>query len=158
MSQQYKLLGRLETGELAELYRAQRDGGAPVVIKLFHPRPSDVGYAQAVAETARLLNEVPHPGIAHVVEIGLVKQGEIMVCNSTDPGGPPVFLLLKGAVFETGGAFAHCSCISREYGIPAIQLAGALHKIPDGATITIDGNTGAIVVHEDEPSEAAATE
>jgi pyruvate,water dikinase len=60
-----------------------------------------------------------------------------------------VFLLLAGAVFETGGAFAHCSCISREYGIPAIQVPGALHKIPDGATITIDGNTGAITVHED---------
>jgi rifampicin phosphotransferase len=87
-------------------------------------------------------------------EIGRVKQGEIMVCNSTDPGWTPVFLLVAGAVFETGGAFAHCSCISREYGIPAIQLVGALRKIPDGATITIDGNTGAITVHDAEHAAA----
>lgn len=92
-------------------------------------------------------------GVARVVksldEIGRVKQGEIMVCNSTDPGWTPVFLLLAGAVFETGGAFAHCSCISREYGIPAIQIPGALNKIPDGAVITVDGNTGAITIHDD---------
>ena len=73
MTQQYRLLGRLETGELAELYRAERDHDEKVVIKLFHPRTSDVGYAQAVAETARLLNNVHHPGVAHVLDIGLIK-------------------------------------------------------------------------------------
>ncbi len=72
MTAQYRLLGRIETGELAELYRAERDGSEKVVIKLFHPRTSDVAYAQAVAETARLLTHVAHPGVAHVLEIGLV--------------------------------------------------------------------------------------
>jgi pyruvate,water dikinase len=100
--------------------------------------PTSAGVATGTARVVKSLEE-----------IGRVRQGEIMVCNSTDPGWTPVFLLLAGAVFETGGAFAHCSCISREYGIPAIQVPGALHKIPDGATITIDGNTGAITVHED---------
>lgn len=74
MIQQYKLVGRLETGELAELYRAQREGASSVIIKLFHPRTSDVAYAQAVAETARRLNDVAHPGVAHVLELGLVKR------------------------------------------------------------------------------------
>jgi eukaryotic-like serine/threonine-protein kinase len=72
VTQQYRLLGRLETGELAELYRAERDQQS-VVIKLFHPRTSEVAYAQAVAETTRLLNLVTHPGVAHVLDIGLVK-------------------------------------------------------------------------------------
>jgi len=71
---QYRLLGRLETGELAELYRAERDLDEKVVIKLFHPRTSEVAYAKAVAETARLLTDVRHPGVAHVLDIGLVKQ------------------------------------------------------------------------------------
>jgi rifampicin phosphotransferase len=79
-------------------------------------------------------------------EIGLVRQGDIMVCNSTDPGWTPVFLMIAGAVFETGGVYAHCSLLSREYGIPAVQLPGALGKIPDGATITIDGHAGTITV------------
>lgn len=72
MTLQYRLLGRLETGELAELYRAERDD-QKVVIKLFHPRTSDVAYAQTVAETQRLLTNVMHPGVSHVLDIGLVK-------------------------------------------------------------------------------------
>lgn len=73
MTQQYRLLGRLETGELAELYRAERGADEKVVIKLFHPRTSEVAYAQAVAETQRLLANVMHPGVSHVLDIGLVK-------------------------------------------------------------------------------------
>ena len=74
MTLQYRLSGRLETGELAELYRAERDLDEKVVIKLFHPRTSEVAYAKAVAGTARLLTDVRHPGVAHVLDIGLVKQ------------------------------------------------------------------------------------
>jgi rifampicin phosphotransferase len=86
-------------------------------------------------------------------QIDTVEHGEILVCNSTDPGWAPVFLLVSGAIFETGGAFAHCSLISREYGIPAVQLPGALHRIPDGATITLDGDTGAITIHDGDGEE-----
>ena len=83
MTQQYRLLGRLETGELAELYRAERDLDQKVVIKLFHPRTSEVAYAQAVAETARLLNNVTHPGVAHVLDIGLVNHRLAVVREDT---------------------------------------------------------------------------
>jgi rifampicin phosphotransferase len=81
-------------------------------------------------------------------EIGRVRQGDIMVCNSTDPGWTPVFLMIAGAVFETGGVYAHCSLLAREYGIPAVQLPGALQKIPDGATIAIDGHAGTVTIVE----------
>jgi rifampicin phosphotransferase len=79
-------------------------------------------------------------------EIGRVRQGDIMVCNSTDPGWTPVFLTIAGAIFETGGVYAHCSLLSREYGIPAVQLPGALKEIPDGATLTIDGHAGTVSI------------
>jgi rifampicin phosphotransferase len=84
--------------------------------------------------------------VKRLEEIGLVRQGDIMVCNSTDPGWTPVFLMIAGAVFETGGVYAHCSLLSREYGIPAVQLPGALRSIPDGAMVTIDGHAGTITV------------
>ena len=71
---EYRLVGRLETGELAELYRASRDGSAPVVVKLFHSRTSDAAYARDVADTARLLGGVTHPLVVPVLEIGLVRQ------------------------------------------------------------------------------------
>jgi serine/threonine protein kinase len=73
VSGEYRLTGRIETGELAELYKAVR-GRDPVVIKLFHPRTTDAGYARDMAETARVLGPLGHPGILHVLELGLVRQ------------------------------------------------------------------------------------
>ena len=91
-----------------------------------------------VTATARVVNRLS--------EIDRVKQGEILVCQSTDPGWTPVFMVLSGIVIETGGVLAHAVCLSREYGLPAVQLPGARKHIPDGATITINGSTGEIVI------------
>lgn len=98
-------------------------------------------------------------GTARVIptqaDIGRVRKGDILVTASTDPGWTPVFLVLSGLVLETGGMLCHGSCISREYGIPAVQLPGAMGIIEDGATITINGDTGAITLVT-EPDGAAA--
>jgi pyruvate,water dikinase len=53
---------------------------------------------------------------------------------------------------------AHGSCLSREYGLPAVQVADATNLIPDGATITVDGDTGSVSVVEGEaaPEPAAS--
>jgi pyruvate,water dikinase len=73
-----------------------------------------------------------------------VKQGEILVVNATDPGWTPVFLAIRGVVVETGGMGAHASCLAREYGMPCVQLEGAIQLIADGATITVNGDTGQV--------------
>lgn len=70
----YRLLGRLESGELAELYKAVRDDGTTVTIKLFHEKTSDAAYAREQAQTARILNPLAHAGILHFVEIGTVRK------------------------------------------------------------------------------------
>jgi phosphoenolpyruvate-protein kinase (PTS system EI component) len=62
-----------------------------------------------------------------------------------------VFMLLSGIVIETGGVLSHAVCLSREYGLPAVQLKGARKSIPDGATITINGATGEVTVLDDTP-------
>jgi phosphohistidine swiveling domain-containing protein len=86
-----------------------------------------------------------------VEEIGRVQQGDILVTNHTDPGWTPVFLVISGIVLETGGMLAHGSLLAREYGFPAVQVAGATDLIPDGALITVDGDTGTVhLVPEDE--------
>lgn len=70
----YRLIGRLEQGELADLFRAERvDSKQPVVVKLFHGKTTDAAYARVVAETARQLRAVEHRGVVHVVDIGLAK-------------------------------------------------------------------------------------
>ena len=84
-------------------------------------------------------------------DIGRIQRGEILVCNSTDPGWTPIFLVVSGVVGETGGLMAHFSCLSREYGLPALQLSNATRLIPDGATITIDGDSGQVSIVEAAP-------
>ena len=91
-------------------------------------------------------------GTARIVktldEIGRVRAREILVCNATDPGWTPVFVVVSGIVLETGGMLAHASCLAREYGLPAVQLPSALRLIPDGATITVNGDTGEVTVDD----------
>lgn len=100
-------------------------------------------------------------GTARIVkslsEVGRVREGEILVTNATDPGWTPVFMIIKGIVLETGGMLAHGSCLAREYGLPATQLGNAMKLIPDGATITIDGEAGTITVDSENPSDSADT-
>lgn len=91
-----------------------------------------------VTGTARIIGDLRH--------IGRVNRGEILVCNSTDPGWTPVFGLISGLILEAGGMLSHGACLSREYGLPAVTLPNAMQKIPDGATITVNGDTGRVTI------------
>jgi pyruvate,water dikinase len=83
-------------------------------------------------------------------EMTRVQPGEILVTHSTDPGWNPVFGVIKAVVVETGGVLSHASCLAREYGFPAVHLPGTTRLIPDGATITVNGDTGTITVVDSE--------
>ena len=74
MSSEYRLLGRIESSELSELFAAERDGRDRVVIKLFHEKTSDRAYAQHLAVDLRALDTVRERSIAHVLEVGFVKK------------------------------------------------------------------------------------
>jgi phosphohistidine swiveling domain-containing protein len=95
----------------------------------------------SVTGTARIIRDLR--------EMAKVEKGEILICNSTDPGWTPVFGMISGLVLESGGMLSHGACLSREYGLPAVTLANAMQRVPDGATITVDGDTGRLKVHSD---------
>ena len=84
--------------------------------------------------------------VRNMTEIGRVEKDDILICNSTDPGWMPVFPLIKGLVLETGGMLAHGACLSREYGLPAVQLRNAIQLISDGAMIRLNGDSGEIMI------------
>jgi pyruvate,water dikinase len=100
-------------------------------------------------------------GTARVVfelnQIGKVKPGDILIVHATDPGWTPVFMLIKGIVLETGGLISHGALLAREFGLPGVQIEAALQLIPDGKTITLDGDNGLVIIHDDteEPNAAA---
>ncbi|MFY0522608.1 serine/threonine protein kinase [Archangium gephyra] len=75
MSTAYRLTGRIEAGDLAELYEAvQEPGGSKVVIKLFLPKTSDPRYATVLAGVYSVLNPLNPEGIVPVLDMGFVKQ------------------------------------------------------------------------------------
>ncbi|MBX7102425.1 MAG: serine/threonine protein kinase, partial [Myxococcaceae bacterium] len=84
MTSDYRLLGRLETGELAELFRAEAKGQRAIV-KLFHPATSAPAYARAVSETAHRLAASPHPLIAQVIGVGLAKKRLAVIREDLGP-------------------------------------------------------------------------
>jgi len=74
-----------------------------------------------------------------------LKQGEILVAPSTDPGWTPLFLRAGAIIMETGGFLSHGAIVAREYGIPAVaNVPGILNAIQDGQLITVDGSAGRI--------------
>jgi pyruvate,water dikinase len=82
-------------------------------------------------------------------EIGRIEKGDILVTVATDPAWTTAFSIIGGVVVQTGGVVSHAVMISREYGIPCVaNLSQACDLIPDGATITVDGGSGRVLIHE----------
>jgi pyruvate,water dikinase len=79
-------------------------------------------------------------------DIGRLEKGDILVCHGTDPGWTSAFSIVNGVIAQTGGMLAHFSCLSREYGLPAISLPNAIKLIKDGSIIKMNGNTGEIQI------------
>jgi pyruvate,water dikinase len=77
-------------------------------------------------------------------EIGRLEKGDILICHGTDPGWTSAFSIVSGVIAQTGGMLAHFSCLSREYGLPAVSLPNALKLIKDGSIITVNGDSGEI--------------
>lgn len=74
-------------------------------------------------------------------------EGDILITKFTDTGWTGKFAMLGGIVTEYGGILCHAAIVSREYGIPCVVCAeNATKLIKDGETITINGETGEIIL------------
>jgi pyruvate,water dikinase len=75
--------------------------------------------------------------------------GDILVAPQTDPGWTPLFMAAEGVVVNVGGQISHAIIVSRELGLPCVvSVKDATSRIPDGATIQVDGNNGTVTVLE----------
>ena len=73
--------------------------------------------------------------------------GDILITESTDPAWTPLFLAAGGVITNIGAVATHAVIVSRELGIPCVpSIADATRRIPDGATITLDGSTGTVTI------------
>ena len=99
-------------------------------------------------------------GIARVVrtvdEFDEVRDGDILVCQMTNPAWVVLFTKIAGLVTDTGGTTSHPAVLAREFGIPAvIGTSVATHRIVTGDRLRVDGTTGRVEILRGEPTDGA---
>jgi len=98
-------------------------------------------------------------GTARVVmttdEFDQVRDGDILVCQMTNPAWVVLFTKIAGLVTDTGGTTSHPAVLSREFGIPAvIGTSVATKRIRTGDRIRVDGTKGSVEILPATTSEA----
>jgi pyruvate,water dikinase len=87
--------------------------------------------------------------VKSVQEIGRLRQGDILVCQVTNPTWAPIFQKIGAAVSDIGGSMSHAAIVAREYGLPAVVGTGnATVRIRDGQRIRVDGGRGTVTILE----------
>lgn len=82
-------------------------------------------------------------------EPGDLEPGDVLIAPNTDPAWTPLFMSCGAVVVNVGAAISHAIIVSRELGLPCVVSAtDATVRIPDGALIEVDGDTGAVTILE----------
>jgi pyruvate,water dikinase len=97
-------------------------------------------------------------GIARVVrtvaDFDDVRDGDILVCQMTNPAWVVLFTKIAGLVTDTGGTTSHPAVLAREFGIPAvIGTSVATQRIVTGDRLKMNGTTGRVEILRSEPAE-----
>ncbi|HEY3165353.1 MAG TPA: PEP-utilizing enzyme, partial [Candidatus Limnocylindrales bacterium] len=102
-------------------------------------------------------------GIARVVmtvdEFDDVAEGDILVCQMTNPAWVVLFTKIAGLVTDTGGTTSHPAVLSREFGIPAVVgTSVATKRIRTGDRIRVDGSAGSVDIISSPGAASESTE
>jgi pyruvate,water dikinase len=120
------------TAETLAMWAAAEDSDGQVI----HGYAASPGVVEGVARVLRSVNE-----------IGLIQDGEILVCAVTAPSWAPIFGKIKAAVSDIGGTMSHAAIVAREYGMPAVVGTGHASKlIKTGQIVRVDGDRGVVTV------------
>jgi rifampicin phosphotransferase len=97
------------------------------------------GSPGVVTGTARVLLNLDDPSV--------LEPGDILIAPATDPSWTPLFLAAGGVITNIGAVGTHAVIVSRELGIPCVpSIPDATRRIPDGATVTVDGTNGTVTI------------
>jgi pyruvate,water dikinase len=116
--------------------------------RFYQEQPADGGPITGIAGSPGVVE-----GTARVVmtidEFDEVTDGDILVCQMTNPAWVVLFTKIAGLVTDTGGTTSHPAVLSREFGIPAVVgTSSATHRIATGDRIRVDGSKGVVEVLE----------
>ena len=86
--------------------------------------------------------------VADASEMDLVKAGDVLVTDMTDPNWEPIMKLASAIVTNRGGRTCHAAIIARELGIPAVVgCNNATDVLKEGQEVTVscaEGDEGRI--------------
>ncbi|HEX4249839.1 MAG TPA: PEP-utilizing enzyme [Pseudonocardia sp.] len=72
-------------------------------------------------------------------------EGDVLVCEATDPSWISLFVVAAGVVTDLGGMLSHGAIVARELGIPCVVgTRTASRAIRDGQRIRVDGERGVV--------------
>jgi len=78
-----------------------------------------------------------------------LEPGDVLVAPITDPSWTPLFVPAAAVIVDVGAPLSHAIIVSRELGIPCVvSVTDATRKIPNGASVEVDGDTGTVTVLE----------
>ena len=118
---------------------ARKGGSAVSIVQVGDVLIGVAGSPGIVTGTARILLDLSDPT--------RLEPGDILIATSTDPSWTPLFLAAGGVITNIGAVGTHAVIVSRELGIPCVpSIAEATRRIPDGATITLDGSLGTVTI------------
>ncbi|HVE25260.1 MAG TPA: PEP-utilizing enzyme [Sporichthya sp.] len=73
--------------------------------------------------------------------------GDILVCENTDPGWISLFLVAAAVVTDQGGMLSHGPIVARELGLPCVcGTEDGSRRIADGQQVRVDGDAGTVTV------------
>ena len=83
--------------------------------------------------------------ITDLADADRLEPGDVLVCIMTAPPWTPLFGIAAAIVADTGDLGSHPGIAAREYGIPCVLGTKiATSVIPDGALVTVDGESGTV--------------
>ncbi|GAA5061254.1 PEP-utilizing enzyme [Nocardia callitridis] len=122
--------------------------GLPTLIEVGASRaPESTGVVTGVAASSGVVE-----GRARVVRdpsTTELDEGDIIVCETTDPSWVSLFLLAAGVVTDHGGMLSHGPIVARELGVPCVcGTDNGSYRISDGQRIRLNGDLGTVTILE----------
>ena len=77
-----------------------------------------------------------------------VEAGDVIAIPFSDIGWTPLFARAGAVIAEAGGILSHSSIVAREYRIPCVVSVPGATRLPDGATVIVDGYAGTVSIEK----------
>ncbi|MFJ6675685.1 PEP-utilizing enzyme [Actinosynnema sp. NPDC091369] len=119
--------------------------GNPVPVTASDPTSTDRTAVRGIGASGGVVE-----GVVRVVRDPAfvdVEPGEVLVCETTDPGWASVLYLSSALVVDVGGLLSHAAVVAREVGVPCVIGTGdGTRALTTGDRVRVDGNAGTVEI------------